>query len=221
MNFFDHQSTFFTALNYPMSYLEFFGTIAGAIAVWLSARANVWSWPIGIINVVLLFFLFFQIQLYPDMFLQIFFFVTNILGWWRWTHPKVGEEDKKNELKISWMSPLWLGLTAAITVVGTIISGMLAGNLHIWLPSIFAQKSAFPFADSFVTVLSVLAQYWMLQKKVECWAMWIIADIVATYLYFVKEVKFLGLEYLVFCFIAAMGLYNWWKEFNSYKSVSQ
>jgi nicotinamide mononucleotide transporter len=216
MNFFDQQSIFFSVLDYPMSYLEFFGTIAGAIAVWLSARANVWSWPIGIINVVLLFFLFFQIQLYPDMFLQIFFFITNILGWWRWTHPKLGEEDKKNELKISLMSPLWLGLTAAITFVGTVISGMLAGNLHLWFPAIFTQKSAFPFADSFVTVLSILAQYWMLQKKVECWAMWIIADIVATYLYFVKEVKFLGLEYLVFCFIAAMGLYNWWKEYKSY-----
>lgn len=217
MNFFDQQSIFFTLLDYPMSYLEFFGTIAGAVAVWLSARAHVWSWPIGIINVILLFFLFFQIQLYPDMFLQIFFLITNILGWWRWTHPKLGEEDKKNELKISRMSMSVLGFTAIITIVGTIMSGLLAGNLHVWLPFIFSQKSAFPFADSFVTVLSILAQYWMLQKKVECWAMWIIADIVATYLYFMKEVKFLGLEYLVFCFIAAMGLYNWWRECNSYK----
>lgn len=219
MNFFDQQSIFFTFLDYPMSYLEFFGTIAGAVAVWLSTRAHVWSWPIGIINVILLFFLFFQIQLYPDMFLQIFFFITNILGWWRWTHPKLGEEDKKKELKISRMSMSVLGFTAIITIVGTIMSGLLAGNLHLWLPFIFSQKSAFPFADSFVTVLSILAQYWMLQKKVECWAMWIIADIVATYLYFMKEVKFLGLEYLAFCFIAAMGLYNWWREWNSYKVV--
>jgi nicotinamide mononucleotide transporter len=217
MNFFDQQSIFFTLLDYPMSYLEFFGTIAGAIAVWLSARAHVWSWPIGIINVILLFFLFFQIQLYPDMFLQIFFFITNILGWWRWTHPKVGEEDRKNELRISRMSPFLLGWTVVLVIAGTIGSGLLAGNLHVWLPFIFSQKSAFPFADSFVTVLSILAQYWMLHKKVECWAMWIVADVVATYLYFLKEVKFLGLEYLVFCFIAGMGFYNWWKEYNSYK----
>src|SRR5438132_9742201 len=103
MNFFNHQSIFFTALGYPMSYLEFFGTVAGAIAVWLSARAHVWSWPIGIINVVLPFFLFFQIQLSPDVFLQIFFFVPNIFGSWRWTHPYPGKYDKKDELKISFM----------------------------------------------------------------------------------------------------------------------
>ncbi|MFM7488331.1 MAG: nicotinamide mononucleotide transporter, partial [Cytophagales bacterium] len=55
MNFFSHQSIFFTVLGYPMSYLEFFGTLSGAIAVWLSARGNVMSWPIGLINVTLLF----------------------------------------------------------------------------------------------------------------------------------------------------------------------
>src|SRR3990170_8628991 len=103
MYFFDIQNILFEFLGYKMSYLEFFGTIAGAVAVWLSARANIWSWPIGIINVVLFFFLFYQVQLYPDMFLQVFFFVTNLLGWWRWAHPKTGEEDRKKELKVSYM----------------------------------------------------------------------------------------------------------------------
>ena len=60
MWFFDIDSVFFKILGYEMSYLEFFGTIAGAVAVWLSARANIWSWPIGVVNVVLFFFLFFH-----------------------------------------------------------------------------------------------------------------------------------------------------------------
>ena len=77
MQFFDIENIFFTTLGYEMSYLEFFGTIAGAVAIWLSAKAIVWSWPIGIINVVLFFFLFYQVQLYPDMFLQVFFFVDH------------------------------------------------------------------------------------------------------------------------------------------------
>src|SRR5882757_6791662 len=114
MNFFSIKNIFFTVLGYPMSYLEFFGTVAGAIAVWLSARANIWSWPIGLINVTLFFFLFFQVQLYPDMFLQIFFFVTNLIGWWRWANPKQGEEDKKNELKVTLMSMKWLIVLAII-----------------------------------------------------------------------------------------------------------
>ncbi len=216
MHFFDINSIFFTILNYPMSYLEFFGTVAGAIAVWISARANVWSWPIGIINVVLLFFLFYQVQLYPDMFLQVFFLITNILGWWRWLHPKKGEEDKKHELKISFLSHAWRAASAGIIVAGTFVMGIAASNLHSWFPNLFNKPSAYPFLDSFVTVTSIVAQYWMLQKKVECWVFWILADMVATYLYFAKEVKFLGLEYLVFCFIALMGLVVWRKEHRSY-----
>ncbi|MEJ0031700.1 MAG: nicotinamide riboside transporter PnuC [Bacteroidota bacterium] len=85
-----------------MSYLELFGLITGTIAVILSAYANLWSWIIGIVNVILSFFLFYQVQLYPDMFLQVFFFVTNILGWWRWANPGEGEADLHKELKVSW-----------------------------------------------------------------------------------------------------------------------
>src|SRR5258708_9605808 len=119
MNFFSIKNIFFTALGYPMSYLEFFGTVAGAIAVWLSARANIWSWPIGLINVTLFFFLFFQVQLYPDMFLQVFFFITNLIGWLRWANPKVEEDNKKHELKVSLMSRQWLILFGVISLAGT------------------------------------------------------------------------------------------------------
>ena len=197
LSFFSIHNILFTPLGYEMSYLEFFGTIAGAIAVWISAKANVWSWPIGIINVVLLFFLFYQVQLYPDMFLQVFFLITNLWGWWRWLHPKVGEEDKKNELRVSYLNIKSRGLSIGLIIVGTTLMGMAASNLSQWFPTLFNKPSTFPYLDSFVTVVSIVAQYLMLQKKVECWVLWIIADVVATYLYFAKEIKFLGLEYQI------------------------
>jgi len=219
LQFFDHQFIFFTALGYPMSYLEFFGTVAGAIAVWLSARANIWSWPIGLINVTLFFFLFFQVQLYPDMFLQVFFFITNLIGWWRWANPKQGEENQKKELKVSLMSRLWLIIFAVISLAGAFAFGALAKNLHEFLPSIFNKPSAFPYWDSFVTVTSIGATYLMVQKKAECWAVWILTDAIATYLYFAKGIKFVGIEYLAFCFIAAFGLWNWIKEYRTNQAL--
>jgi len=219
-SFFDIQNIFFTVLGYPMSYLEFFGTVAGAIAVWLSARANIWSWPLGLINVVLFFFLFFQVQLYPDMFLQVFFFVTNLIGWWRWANPKQGEEDKKHELKVTLMSTQWLMIFAVLSLLGTFAFGAMAKNLHEFFPLLFTKPSAFPYLDSFVTVTSIGATYLMVQKKAECWAAWILADIIATYLYFAKGIMFVGIEYLVFCFIAAFGLWNWIKEYKANLSPS-
>ena len=216
MNFFDIRNIFFEALGYPMSYLEFFGTIAGGLAIWLSARAIVWSWPIGIINVILFFLLFYQVQLYPDMFLQVFFFVTNLIGWWRWTHPKKFEEDRKHELRISYMQRKQFIIVFVAGIIGTFLLGALADSIHEIFPGIFTQPSAFPYLDSFVTVMSIITTFLMINKKIESWVLWILVDIIATYMYFVKEIKFVAVEYLIFCFIAAFGLWHWMREYRSY-----
>lgn len=217
MSFFNINNTFFTVLNYPMSYLEFFGTLAGAVAVWLSARGNIWSWPIGIINVTLFFFLFYQVQLYPDMFLQVFFFITNLMGWWRWSHPSILEENKKKELRVSFMPLRWLVIFIAVGMIGTFVMGSFSQRLHMLFPTVFSLPSAFPYADSFVTVMSIVATYLLVQKKAEAWLVWLVVDAVATYMYFMKGIKFVGIEYLTFCFIAAYGFYKWWKEFKQYE----
>ncbi len=220
MFFFDKENIFFTVLGYSMSYLEFFGTIAGAIAVWLSARAIVWSWPLGIINVVLFFFLFYQVQLYPDMFLQVFFFVTNLVGWWRWTHPRKFEEDRKKELRVSFMKRKPLIMIVLVGFVGTFLFGTLAENIHEIFPAVFPKPSAFPYLDSLVTVMSIITTFLMINKKIECWILWILIDAIATYLYFAKGILFVGLEYAAFCVIASFGLWNWIREYRSYSTAS-
>ena len=212
----DIRTLFFTLWSYPMSYLEFAGVVSGGVAVWLSARANIWSWPIGAVSVVLFFFLFFQIQLYPDMFLQVFFLITNIQGWWRWTHPKPGEENSHNELKISKMPRRQLVLWAGMGVVGTLVMGTFAQNLHVWLPGVFSQPSAFPYLDSFTTVMSIVATYLMIQKRVECWYVWLLVDVILTYVYFIKGVKVVSIEYGIFCLIALQGAYLWTREYRTY-----
>lgn len=216
MNFFNIDSIIFEIWGYPMSYLEFFGAATGCVAVWLAARANIWSWPLGIINVTLSFFLFFQVQLYPDMFLQVFYFVTNIIGWWHWANPKPEEEDFKRELKISFMPIQQLLIYSSIGIVATILMGSLASRLHDFLPDLFSVPSAFPFFDSFVTVMSIVATFLMIRKKAECWLVWIAIDLVATGLYFAKDIKLYSLLYLAFCFIAAFGFWKWMREYKSY-----
>lgn len=219
MNFLDIDNIFLTPFGYPLSYLEFFGVISGIISVWLSARANVWSWPTGLVNVVLLFFLFYQVQLYPDMFLQIFFFVTNLIGWWRWLNPKKGEEDKKYELKVSWMNRQQLIIITGIGIIGTVVFGLVASRLHEFFPIIFTKPSASPFWDSFITIMSIVATYYLIQKKIECWILWIAIDIVATGLYFVRDIKFTSFLYLILTLLAAFGFYNWRKEYKSYQKA--
>jgi nicotinamide mononucleotide transporter len=216
MEFFDIDNVFFKVLGYPISYLEFFAVLTGIAAVGLSALANVWSWAIGIVNVILYFFVFFQVQLYPDMFLQMFFLVTNIIGLWRWTHPRPGEEDRRKELRVSFMRRSEIALVLLVVVVGTILFGTFAGHLNEFLPAVFSSPSAMPFVDSFIAVMSVVVTFYMIQKKIECWIMWLTIDIVATWLYYIRDIKFTSLLYLIYCFIALFALYNWIREYRSY-----
>lgn len=219
MKFFDIQNILFTILGYPLSYLEFFGVVSGLVAVWLSAKANILSWPVGIVNVALSFFLYYQVQLYPDMFLQVFFFVTNILGWWRWANPKPGEEDRKRELRVSFLNRQQVIVLCVVGVLGTAVLGTMAARLHEWFPIVFALPSAFPYVDSFILVMSIVTTFFMIQKKVESWIVWIIVDIIATYLYFVKDIMFYSLMYFAFTAMAGFGLWNWMREYKMLQSA--
>ncbi|MFN8353719.1 MAG: nicotinamide riboside transporter PnuC [Spirosomataceae bacterium] len=216
MYFFDINHILFEAWGYKMSYLEFFGTVTGAWAVWLSAKANVWSWGIGLVNVFLSFFLFYQIQLYPDMFLQVFFFVTNLMGWWQWTHPKANEANQQQELKISKLAIKDALSLVTLGLVATFLMGKFSQNLHALLPELFSKPSAFPYMDSFTTVMSIVATFFLIRKKVESWYVWLVIDVIATYMYYIKEVKLYALLYAVFCVIALFGAINWTKEYQSY-----
>jgi nicotinamide mononucleotide transporter len=217
--FFQLSHTLFTVWGYGVSYLEFFGWLSGLAAVGLAARANIWSWPIGLINVTLSFFLFYQVQLYPDMLLQVFFFVTNIVGWWRWLHPKKNEADSRRQLRVSWMKPRQRMLLVAAGGGGTLLLGALASRVHLWLPAVFSQPGAAPYLDSFITVMSVITTFYMIEKKIESWIVWIVVDVAATYLYFVRDIRFYSLLYLIFTVIAAFGLYYWWREYKSYDAA--
>ena len=79
---------FFTFLNYPMSYIEFFGTISCLLSVWLVAKKNILTWPIGIFSVILYCLLFLQINLYADTLEQVYYLFVSFYGWWFWNKSK-------------------------------------------------------------------------------------------------------------------------------------
>lgn len=218
-NFFSINSTFFTLFDYPMSYIEFFGTIFTIWCVWLTARAKVLSWPVGIVGSILYLFLFYQIRLYSDFFEQVYFLLTGFWGWWVWLHPRTKQETNINkQLKITLNSKKENVKYFIIVILGTAILTFLASNLNFWLPKYFPDKAAYPFLDAFTTILSFVAQWLLVRKKVESWALWIVVDLIGIWLYWVKGVKFISAEYVLFLVIACFGLVKWLKTYLNSKS---
>ena len=212
LDFFSVKHIIFSWYGYDMSYIELLGAVFGLWAVVLSTQEKVSSWYIGVVNVLLSFWMFYQIQLYSDMFLQVYFLVTNLLGWYWWTHPKKGAENEINQLKISILNNKEKINYSVIIFAGTFLCGFFIGHIHELFPLFFQKPAAFPYLDTFVMVASIVAQYLLTKKKLDAWTLWIIIDVVATVIYFQKNILLYSVEYFIFCAVAAYGFWNWKKS---------
>ncbi len=205
MGFFEINNIVFELIGYPVSYTELIGTLFGLASVYFASRANILTWGTGIVNEIFLFILFFQVQLYADMFLQVYFFVVTLYGWHKW-------KTKTTKAKISKTSPRTRIFITSIILAGTLISGFIFTNIHLYLPVYFKIKAAYPFIDSFIMISSIIATILLAKKKIENWYLWILIDIFCVVLYFKKGIFFLSLEYFIFLGLASYGLYNWKKH---------
>jgi nicotinamide mononucleotide transporter len=208
MNFFEIKNIAFQIWDYPISYVELIGTLFGLASVYFASKANILTWGTGIVNEVFLFILFFQVQLYADMFLQVYFFIVTIYGWYNWktntTEKMVSEINFRNKL-----------LLAAAIFIFSLVSGFLFYTIHLYLPEYFKVKAACPFIDSFVMVSSIVATILLAKKKIENWYLWIAIDLVCVVLYFKKGVYFLSMEYFIFLGLASYGLCHWKKQLSN------
>ena len=208
MNLFDIENIAFEVFNYPISYIELIATVFGLISVYFATKANIFTWSTGIVNELFLFILFFQVQLYADMALQVYFFVVTIYGWYNWKN----KQGKNSITSINSKSKLWLSL---IIFISTPIVGYLFSKIHLFLPFYFKTEASYPYTDSFVMVLSIIATVLLAKKKIETWYLWIIVDLVCIFIFSQKGIIFLSLEYLIFLGMASYGLLNWKKQLSN------
>lgn len=201
-------TTFFTIFNYPMSYIEFFGTLFNLACVYLVVKKNILNWPIGIVGVVLFGILFYQLQLYADLFEQVYYFVTGFMGWYAWTKSRPKDDEdvvvKQNTTK---QNIAWLAGIAAFTALGT----WAMSNIHIWLPALFPTPASLPLLDVWTTIMSFAAQLLLVKQRIENWVLWIVVDIIAVGLYWYKGVPVVALLYAIFLLLATSGLISWYK----------
>lgn len=208
--FFDVNNIAFTLLGYPISWLELVGTIFNLACVILVARRNILTWPVGIIAVVLFGILFYQINLYADVIEQVYYLITGVVGWYLWASVKRNERDKKDKKVLITTNSLFENITwiAAIAATSAVAAWALT-NVHIWLPAFFPEPASLPAIDATTTIMSFVAQFLMMRRRLENWYLWIIVDVVAIWLYWYKGVPFVALLYLAFLVNAFYGLASW------------
>ncbi len=205
-DFLSIDSIAFTILGYPMSYIELVGTIFYLWSVWLISKRRVLTWPIGIVSSLLYLILFYQIRLYSDSLEQVYYLGASVYGWWIWLKaPKddgqVTDVRYSNQRQII----LWIVLTAVVST----LTGYLMSQIHLIFPALFPDAASYPYLDALTTIMSFSAMWLMALKKTESWIYWIIVDVIGIWLYYVKDVKFIALLYVVLLILAINGFRMW------------
>lgn len=189
-----------------MGWLQWLAFIFGIAYVILASKENPWCWPIGLISVVITFFVCVdpEIRLYSDAILQIFYAIMSIYGWWTWTGNSNALEEPldPSERGLLKIHTLPIRRHLVFMIVGVVLAAIWG---KIWLQF----GAALPYIDAATTVFSLIATYLVTQKILENWLYWIVIDVVCIYVYFHRELYLFSIMFLVYTMVAIVGYYNW------------
>lgn len=188
-----------TLFGAPVSWAEAIGFVTGAWCVWLVAKENLWSWPIGIANNLMFLLLFATAGLYADSGLQVVYIALAVYGWWAWMFGGKAH----GALTVSRMSRgTALGLGGATVLV--------TGLLYVLLSRVTTSDVA--LWDSLTTALSLAATYAQCRKQLECWWIWMAADVLYVPLYAYKGLWLTAILYVGFFLLCVNGYVSWRKS---------
>ena len=155
----------------PVLLIDLISSLLGLTCVFLAGRNSKYNFWVGYLYTAALFFLFWNKNLYASLLLQPVSLAINILGHYRWTHPREGQQSSQDAsaLKVCSLSPA----ARAICVAGTFL---VAGLWGLTLDKLF-PADPHPYLDSVVTALILLAQLLSSLKKWECWIVWLLVNI--------------------------------------------
>jgi nicotinamide mononucleotide transporter len=188
-------SVVFVLGNDHVSWAEILGFITGAACVWLTVKARISNFPVGIANSAFFLVLFATSRLWADSSLQVLYIVLGFIGWWQWLHG-----GPHRQRLVLGRSALWA------LVAGVCFVGLGTWGLTIVLRSV---HDIAPFWDALTTCLSLVAQALLNWKKLENWYFWIAADVVYIPLYVVKRLDLTAIVYVLFLAMCFVGLRAW------------
>ncbi|MGL5947731.1 MAG: nicotinamide riboside transporter PnuC [Aeromonas sp.] len=206
---------------YAMSWIEGIAALFGLLCVWYASVERTSTYAFGLINVTLSAVMFFQIQLYGLLLLQLFFFAANLYGWYAWTRPTNPYGDK---LQIRWLCGQKASYIAAFCVLSIAlltrfidpvfvalaqlsVLGLNSLGLALSLPA--HSPDAFPLWDAAMTVLSIAAQILMARKFVENWFLWVLVNLISIGVYAAQGIYTMSLLYCVLLVISLNGVRLW------------
>ncbi|MCF6294546.1 MAG: nicotinamide riboside transporter PnuC [Flavobacteriaceae bacterium] len=183
--------------------LEAIAFVFGIMSVWYAKKANILVYPTGIICTIITVYILYVSEFFGDMMMNFYYSVMSIYGWWNWSRKK---EDKL-VVPISRTNQKEKIIGVMLFVITMIVTYMVykAYDYDLQIAN---------YIDVITSGIFFTAMWYMANKKLENWTLWIIADIITIPLYAYRGLGMLSLQYLVFTILAIQGYIEWKKNLN-------
>jgi nicotinamide mononucleotide transporter len=189
----------------PVLLVDLISSVLGLTCVFLAGRNSKYNFWVGYLYTAALFFLFWSRNLYANLLLQPISLAINVLGHWRWTHPRESERSSEdaNKLKVSMLSWRDRGFVIGAILVVALLWG--------WAMDSLFPADPHPYLDCCVTVLILTAQLLSALKKWDCWIAWLLVNVTQIILHISVGNVFMPIVCALYLVNGLWSLWSWWK----------
>ncbi|MEM1001760.1 MAG: nicotinamide riboside transporter PnuC [Bacteroidota bacterium] len=184
--------------------LEAIAFVFGIASVWYAKQENILVYPTGIICTIITVYLLWINDYLGDMMMNLYYSIMSIYGWWNWSRKK----DNKFIVPISRTNnkEKQIGILLFILTMFITYGVYTAFDYSLEIPN---------YIDIVTSGIFFTAMWYMANKKIENWTLWIIGDLVTIPLYAYRGLGMLSLQYLIFTVLAIYGYLEWKKSLNN------
>ena len=177
--------------------------VFGILSVYYAKNANILVYPTGIICTAITVYILNVNEYYGDMMMNFYYSIMSIYGWWNWSRKK----EDKYVVPISRTNSKEKGIGVLFFVITMIITFLVykAYDYELQIPNYF---------DILTSGIFFTAMWYMANKKLENWTLWIIGNLITIPLYAYRGLGMLSLQYVIFTIIAIQGYIGWKKSLN-------
>lgn len=192
--------------------LQWIAVALGVAEVLLARVNNVWLYPTGILGTILGIYLLFDVKLYADCALNVYYIVMSFYGWYYWI-----KKADKPPVEIAWSNRTEWFITLAISIGGTGFLYLCLTKLLFVFPNY--TPSNVPFWDAFISATAWAGMWLLARRKIENWLLLNLSNIFAIPLLFYKKLPLFGALTAFLFIIGVWGFFDWIKIYNRDKAA--
>jgi nicotinamide mononucleotide transporter len=181
-------------------FLEFIAFVFGIASVWYAKKEKILVYPTGLIATIITTYLLFIAGYLGDMMINLYFSIMSVYGWYNWSKNQGGTDH----LLISRTTPK----EKVIGILLFFVTMIVVYSIYKFYDYEIKKENYF---DILASGIFFTGMWYMANKKIENWTLWIIGNCIVIPLYAYRHLGMLSLQYVIFTILAVSAYLEWRK----------